>query len=70
MGLGLAVLPEWFVEEDLVSGRMVRLLPKWEAKPWGAQIVYPTQRRMPVRVKAFVDFATQYMATVLKPHGK
>ncbi|MFP3710061.1 LysR family transcriptional regulator [Paraburkholderia sp. SIMBA_009] len=70
MGLGLAVLPEWFVEEDLVSGRMVRLLPKWQAKPWAAQIVYPTQRRMPVRVKAFVDFATQYMATVLKPHGK
>ncbi|VVD82429.1 LysR family transcriptional regulator [Pandoraea terrigena] len=70
LGLGVAVLPEWFVEEDLLSGRMVRLLPKWHAKPWAAQIVYPAQRRMPVRVKAFVDFAMQYMATVLKPHGQ
>ncbi|MCC8401415.1 LysR family transcriptional regulator [Paraburkholderia sp. MMS20-SJTN17] len=68
MGLGLAVLPEWFVEEDLLAQRMVRVLPKWRPKPWSAQIVYPAQRRMPLRVKAFVDFATQYMATVLKPH--
>ncbi|MFM0434839.1 LysR family transcriptional regulator [Paraburkholderia strydomiana] len=66
MGLGVAVLPEWFVEEDLISGRMVRLLPKWQAKPWAAQIVYPAQRQMSARVKAFVEFATQYMATVLK----
>ncbi|MFM0058486.1 LysR family transcriptional regulator [Paraburkholderia phytofirmans] len=70
MGLGVAVLPEWFVEEDLLSGRMVRLLPKWHAKPWAAQIVYPSQRRMPERVKAFVEFSTQYMATVLKPKSK
>jgi DNA-binding transcriptional LysR family regulator len=67
MGLGLAVLPEWLIEEDLVSGRLVRILPKWQAKPLAAQIVYPVQRRLPLRVQAFIEFATQYMTTVLKP---
>ncbi|MCP3711829.1 LysR family transcriptional regulator [Paraburkholderia sp. CNPSo 3274] len=67
MGLGLAVLPEWLIEEDLVSGRLVRVLPKWQAKPLAAQIVYPVQRRLPLRVHAFIEFATEYMTTVLKP---
>lgn len=67
MGLGIAVLPEWLVEEDLLSGRLVRILPKWHAKPLPAQIIFPVQRRLPFRVRAFIEFATEYMRTVLKP---
>ncbi|MEX3947643.1 LysR family transcriptional regulator [Paraburkholderia sp. EG287B] len=67
MGLGVAVLPEWLIEEDLISGRLVRVLPKWQAKPLAAQIVYPVQRRLPLRVQAFIEFASEYMTTVLKP---
>jgi len=67
MGLGIAVLPEWLVEEDLVSGRLVRIVPKWHAKPLPAQIIFPVQRRLPFRVRAFIEFATEYMRTVLKP---
>jgi DNA-binding transcriptional LysR family regulator len=66
MGLGIAILPEWLIEEDLVSGRLVRILPKWQAKSLAAQIVYPVQRRLPLRVQAFVEYATEYMTTVLK----
>src|ERR1700677_4901894 len=67
MGLGIAVLPEWLIEEDIVSGRLVRVLPKWPARELPAHIVYPVQRRLPLRVRAFVDFAANYMTTVLKP---
>jgi len=66
MGLGVAVLPQWLIDEDLVSGRLVRVLPKWHAKPLPAQIVYPVQRRLPLRVRTFIDFATEYLRTVLK----
>jgi DNA-binding transcriptional LysR family regulator len=38
MGLGVAVLPEWLIEDDLVSGRMVRVLPKWQARELPAHI--------------------------------
>ncbi|CAM2167826.1 LysR family transcriptional regulator [Paraburkholderia sacchari] len=67
MGLGIAVLPEWLVEEDLVSGRLVRLLPKWHAVSLPAQIIFPVDRRLPFRVRTFIDFATEYMTTMLQP---
>jgi DNA-binding transcriptional LysR family regulator len=66
MGLGVAAFPEWLIEEDLVSGRLVRVLPKWHANDLPAHIVFPVQRRLPRRVRTFIDFAESYMATVLK----
>jgi DNA-binding transcriptional LysR family regulator len=67
MGLGVAVLPEWLIEDDLVSGRLVRVLPKWQARELPAHVVYPAQRRLPLRVGTSIDFAVNYMSTVLKP---
>ena len=67
MGLGIAVLPEWLIQEDLLSGRLVRVLPRWQARELAAQVVFPVQRRLPLRVRAFVDFVTEYMKAVLEP---
>jgi DNA-binding transcriptional LysR family regulator len=66
MGLGIAVLPEWLIAKDIVAKRLVRILPEWQAEDLPAYIVYPVQRRLPLRVRSFIDFATSYMATVLK----
>jgi DNA-binding transcriptional LysR family regulator len=60
-GLGVAVLPDWLVREDLSSGRLVRLCPRWHGTPLAAQVVYPGQRMLPVRVRAFIDFAVAYL---------
>jgi DNA-binding transcriptional LysR family regulator len=67
MGLGITVLPEWLIQGDLVSGRLVRVLPKWQARELPVHVVYPAQRRLPLRVRTFIDFAVDYMSTVLKP---
>jgi DNA-binding transcriptional LysR family regulator len=67
MALGVAVLPEWLIAEDHVSGRLVRVLPRWQARELPAHVVYPAQRGLPARVKAFIDFAVDYMSTVLEP---
>jgi DNA-binding transcriptional LysR family regulator len=67
VGLGIAVLPEWLIGDDLVSGRLVRVLPKWQARELPAHIVHAAQRRLPLRVRTFIDFAVNYMNTVLKP---
>jgi DNA-binding transcriptional LysR family regulator len=64
-GLGIAVLPDWLVREDILSGRLARVLPEWHATPLPANVVYPGQRMLPVRVRAFIDFAVTYMTTVL-----
>lgn len=66
MGLGVAVLPEWLVQDDMVSGRLIRVLPKWQAKGLPAHAVYPAQRRLPLRVRTFIEFAVNYMRAVLK----
>jgi DNA-binding transcriptional LysR family regulator len=70
MGLGVAVLPAWLIEEDIVSGRLVRILPQWRAQELPAHVVYPGQRRLPMRVRLFIDFAVDYMSTVLKPRKR
>jgi DNA-binding transcriptional LysR family regulator len=54
------------VEDDLLSGRLMRVLPKWQARELPVHVVYPAQRRLPLRVRSFIDFAIEYMSTVLK----
>ena len=66
-GLGITVLPAWLVEGDLLSGSLVRVLPKWQARELPVHVVYPAQRRLSLRVRTFIDFAVNYMSTVLKP---
>jgi DNA-binding transcriptional LysR family regulator len=65
MGLGVAMLPDWLAQEDLVSGRLVRVLPEWQGVPLPANIVYPGQRMLPARVRSFIDFAVSYMTAIL-----
>lgn len=62
-GLGVAVLPDWLAREDLVSGRLVRVLPLWNAKELPVHVIYQGQRLLPARVRAFIDFAVTYMTT-------
>jgi hypothetical protein len=48
------------------SARLVRVLPKWRARDLPVHVVYPAQRRLPLRVRTFIDSAVNYMSTVLK----
>lgn len=66
MGLGVGVLPEWLAAEDIVSGKLVYVLPDWQAKPLSAHIIFPVQRHLPLRVRTFIAFAQTYMNTALK----
>ena len=56
-GLGISVLPDWMIREDLLSGRLERVLPQWNPKDIPAHVVYAGARLLPMRVRAFVDFA-------------
>lgn len=63
-GLGIAILPDWLVEEDVRSKRLVRVLPRWKTK-LPLHVVYAGQRPLPARVSAFIDFAVAYMTRKL-----
>jgi DNA-binding transcriptional LysR family regulator len=60
-GLGVAVLPDWVIREDLLSGQLVRVLPQWNAKDLPVHVVYLGARLLPTRVRVFIDFAVSYM---------
>ena len=64
-GLGISILPDWLIDEDLKSGQLVRVLPQWKTKDLPLHVVYVGQRLLPARVSAFIDFSVGYMTKEL-----
>ncbi|KAA0010263.1 hypothetical protein F0A17_17475 [Billgrantia pellis] len=54
-GFGVAIVPAWRVEEDLAAGRLVQLVPLWQAAPLPVYLVYPYSRFVPPRLRRFID---------------
>jgi DNA-binding transcriptional LysR family regulator len=54
-GLGIALLPSWAVGDDLRSKALKRILPGCEPPPSAVYAVYPSNRLMSAKVRAFVD---------------
>ncbi len=60
-GLGVAMINPIFVEDDLSSGRLVRVLPEWSG-PTVAVTMLTTSRLQPARVRVFGDFLKQQLS--------
>lgn len=56
-GIGLALTPEFVVEEDVRAKRLVRCLEGWEPEPRTVYAVHPASRHLSAKVRAFVAFA-------------
>lgn len=54
-GMGLSVLPDFAVEEDIAVGRLIHVLPQWRLPSGGIHAVFPAARFRPAKVRAFVD---------------
>lgn len=52
MGIGYAVLPRWFVESDLIEGRLVDVLPRWRAASLTITASFLPARRQSKRLQA------------------
>lgn len=65
-GEGVALLPMYLCREDDAAGRLVRVLPEWHAKADPVHIVYPRQRFMAPKLRAFIDLATRELASWLE----
>lgn len=55
-GLGVALLPTYVVGDDLRSGKLRQILPDWHVATLTINAVYPANRNIAVKVKAFVAF--------------
>jgi DNA-binding transcriptional LysR family regulator len=61
-GAGIAYLPLDLVEEDLQTGRLVRLLPEWDLPSLPIHTVHPSRHLVPRRVRVFIDAAAAAFA--------
>lgn len=55
MGLGMAVMPTWFIADELANGELVDLLPKWNAPALDINVAYFPGRHRPLRLKVFLE---------------
>jgi DNA-binding transcriptional LysR family regulator len=54
-GLGIGVASAWVLGDDLAGGRLVQLLPDWQAAPLPVSLVYPYAAFYPARLRRFVE---------------
>jgi DNA-binding transcriptional LysR family regulator len=60
-GLGVALLPETQVSDDMRHGRLVQVLKDWVAPRTPAFIVYPSRRNLAPRTRVVIDFVVEQM---------
>ena len=58
-GAGIAMLPTYFVGDDLMRGALVRLLPDHEPEPLGIHAVYLSRQHQPQPLKLLIDFLAE-----------
>lgn len=54
-GVGLSVLPDHAIADDLATGHLIQVLPQWDLPAGGIHAVFPSARFRPVKVRAFTD---------------
>ncbi|MFN4118359.1 LysR family transcriptional regulator [Acidovorax sp.] len=58
-GLGIGQITSWQAERHLKSGALVQLLPDWTQPLLPVYVVYPPNRHLSAKVRAFVDWAAE-----------
>lgn len=57
LGIGLAQPPSNYAAPYLESGRLVSLLDRFRTTPWTIYLCFAGRRKLPLRVRAFIEFA-------------
>ena len=62
-GLGLAQLPDYYVQDHLETGELVSVLDDYMCTHTAVWIVYPKHQHISPKVREFVDFLVERMGT-------
>ncbi|WP_237719762.1 LysR family transcriptional regulator [Herbaspirillum sp. CF444] len=60
-GVGLILGSAWLLQEHMENGRLLPLLPEWEAAPLPVSIIYPYARFYPARLRYFIETMREAM---------
>ena len=65
-GLGIAMLSDWLVRDDLRKGRLVRVLEQYDVNPGPMDValyaLYQANRRGSQKIRAFVELLSEHLA--------
>ena len=61
LGLGACVASAWLLQDDLAQGKLVQLVPDWQASPLPVYLVYPYARFYPAKLRRFIDTVRESM---------
>jgi DNA-binding transcriptional LysR family regulator len=62
-GLGIAQLPDFYVEQALSEGTLVSLLGAWRYEHGAVWLVYPQSRHLSPKVRQLADFLVERLQT-------
>jgi LysR family transcriptional regulator, regulator for bpeEF and oprC len=62
LGLGVAHTPGWLFADEMAAGRVRRLLQPYERPPLVISAVHASGRRLPTKVRVFIDFLAETFA--------
>jgi DNA-binding transcriptional LysR family regulator len=58
-GIGIVLQPEVLLEDDVKSGRLVRLLPSWKLPARPLHLIYARDRQKSPKLQTFIDFIVE-----------
>ena len=59
--VGLALIPQWYVADDLAAGRLRQVLHDWHTADTILYVIYPSRQHLPLRIRVFIDFAFEVL---------
>lgn len=60
-GVGICLLPDFTVGEDIRAGRLKRILESYPVEPHDLYVVFPANRHQSPKLRAFMDVAAQQL---------
>lgn len=60
-GLGVAILPEWLVRNEIASGELIHLFPEYMLPVQDITIVYAGDHRIRLKCRTFIDYLIQHL---------
>lgn len=63
-GMGIALIPTFLCYHEVKTGKLLRVLPNWRTELRPVHFVYPSQKFVAPKIKAFIEIATD----ILKKH--
>ncbi len=62
LGMGIAILPSYLAGSDIARGKLVPLLTDYRLPEIEINVVYPSRRHLPAKVRTFIDHLVEHFS--------